>query len=78
MCFLIESHLLALCHSGSLKLSLNETCLNKALKCVLYLKVPEEVSSLLKHIEALLRAIFRSQAQRCKSAVAHSKSGVLS
>jgi len=57
--FLIESHLLVLCHSGSLKLSLNETCLNKALKRVLYLRVPEEeVSSLLKHVEALLQAIF--------------------
>lgn len=56
---LFDSHLLALCHSSSVKFSLNETCLNKALKRVLYLKVSEkEVSSLLKHIEALLRAIF--------------------
>lgn len=36
LCFLTESHLLALWHSGSLKLSLNETWLNKT--HVLYLK----------------------------------------
>lgn len=55
--FLAENQLLALSHSGSLKLSLNEIWLNKSLKHVLYLKVFEEVSSVLKHIAALLQTM---------------------
>lgn len=77
LCFLTESHLLALLHSRSLKLSLNETWLNKTLKHVLYLKV-FEVSSLLKHTEALLQAILWSEALWCKSAITCSISVVFS
>lgn len=72
---LIESHLW---HSSSLKLSLTETWLNKALKHMLYLKVFEEASSLLKHIEALLQVILWSEALWCKSAITLSKSVVFS
>lgn len=67
--FLTESHLLALWHSGSLRLSLNETWLNENLNHVLYPKVFEEVSSLLKHTQALLQAILWSEALWCKSAI---------